>query len=172
MIYQFDDDEIEYYRRMAEKRCLPKREAGVVDRLVAKHLDRIENDLLGLLGEAAVGEFLNIGVNTHDGLHGDGGVADFEYGGFTVQVKATKHSDGGLLFQSRNHFKADVAILAIVDRKVRGRVALAGWVDRGYFLKHHTNRDLGYGKCAYMPQKDLFPIETFHYDCPMVERNV
>jgi hypothetical protein len=59
----FYDHEIDFYREFGRRRYNRMRAVGAVDRLYAKHLDRIENDLLGLLGEAAVAELLGVPMN-------------------------------------------------------------------------------------------------------------
>lgn len=157
----FNPLEMDLYRRIAEGRYYPKRKAGVVDRLVAVHLDRIENDLLGLMGEAAVAGLLGLAIDPSDSIHGDGGITDFEKGGYTIQVKTSWHQKGGLLFRTRESFKADIGVLVVTDGRIGDSVKMAGWTLRRVFHDHAEDRNLGgYGKSAYLPQEKLYPMHS------------
>lgn len=161
IVADFTQFEMDLYRKVAEGRYYPKRNAGVVDRLVAVHLDRIENDLLGLMGEAAVAGLLGLSIDASDSIQGDGGVTDFMKCGYRIQVKTTWHKHGGLLFRNRDAFKADIGILATVDKKIEKSVSLVGWTLRNTFHNHAENRSLGgYGLSAYLEQAKLYPIDS------------
>lgn len=155
----FSPLEIDLYRKIAEGRYYPKRNAGVVDRLVAVHLDRIENDFLGLMGEAAVAGLLGLSIDASDSIQGDGGVTDFMKCGYRIQVKTSWHFDGGLLFRSREAFKADIGVLVVKNGRASDSVKIAGWTLRRVFHDHAENRNLGgYGLSAYLEQAKLYPI--------------
>lgn len=159
IIAEFSEQELEIYRLAAMGRCLPKRAMGISnDGLVAKHLAGVDNDLLGILGEAAVGAVLGIRADLESHLGGDGGVTDLEYRGYTIQVKSSWHWNGGLLFTKVADFKADIGVLAVIDKTLDGFIRIAGWIPRRKFAEKAQYRDLGLGKCAYMYQNDLYPI--------------
>lgn len=156
----FYPHEIDIYRRLAEMRFFPKRQAGVVNQLVAKKLEGVENEMLGILGEAAVAEFVGARIHSDASLYGDGGVSDLEVNGKTIQVKTSWHRHGGLLFMNRFKFKADVAVLSVTNKKLDGLVKVVGWTTRQQFMERAVDRDLGYGPCAYFEQHWLYPIHS------------
>lgn len=160
ILAEFNAIELEMYREMAKGRYYPMRRIGAVDRLYATHLDRIDNDLLGILGEAAVGALLELPIHMVEGDGGDGGVKDFERDGYTIQVKTTWHPTGGLIFPTKDKCKADIAVLCTIDRKLGSSVKIVGWTTRMKFQGEAEYRDLGLGRCAYMKQSDLYSI---HY---------
>jgi len=158
MFYQH---EIDFYRQIGERRYKMMRHAKVVDRLIAKNVDVVQNELLGLLGEAAVAELLGTEVRTAmNGYEGDGGISDMEVAETTVQVKTSWHRFGGLLFMNRWKFKADVGVLAVTNKKLDGLVMLPGWTTREEFREIAADRLINDRPCAYLDQNRLRPIHT------------
>jgi hypothetical protein len=156
----FYDHEIDFYREFGRRRYNRMRAVGAVDRLYAKHLDRIENDLLGLLGEAAVAELLGVPMNLTESDCGDGGIYDLTINQQTVQVKTSWHNHGGLVFPNRFKCRADVAVLCVTNKKLQGLVKVVGWVTREEYRANAVDRDLGMGVCAYLDQYSLRPIQS------------
>lgn len=150
----FSPEEMARFEHLAEGRFLPKRAAGI-DRGFIPPQDGVANDLLGIMGEAAVGDLLGTGFDETISLSGDGGVVDLEKDGITVQVKTTWYSTGRLLFNHAVHFQADLAVLVIkvADTAVR----IAGWIPREEFLAICESADFNYGRRAYVEQSDLYP---------------
>lgn len=110
----------------------------------------------GLLGEWAIAKTLDLGINLDIYLGGDGG-RDFTYQGYTIDVKTTRAKY--LLFQSLDHFQADVAILVkLMDYYT---LDIQGVISRKKFQETHEMMTFGYAyNCAVPPEK-LLPIEDF-----------
>lgn len=158
-IVDFTQTELRHYRKLAVDRYEPKRRAGVVDRLIDTSLDRVENDLLGILGEAAVGQFIGVKINSDDSLSGDGGVSDLDKNGVTIQVKTTWYQSGRLLFKDAGGCKADVAVL--VTRVTDSRVRIVGFIPMDQFLaicEIGFNRRQAAVSCR---QEELYPMRSF-----------
>lgn len=154
-IVSFSVPEVAHYRRLAELRHNPKRAAGIKRDFVTKQ-DGVENDFIGILGEAAVGAFLGIGFDETISLAGDGGVKDLELDGTTIQVKTMYSHGSRLMFNDKADFLADVAVL--VRRLDDRRAEILGWIPRQEFLIICGQEDFGYGMRHFVPEKELYPI--------------
>ena len=151
--------EIAHLRKLAVDRYEPKRRAGVVDRLIDTSLDRIDNDLLGLMGEAAVGQFLSVPINSDDSLTGDGGVSDLEKDGVTVQVKTTWHQTGRLLFKDAHGCMADVAVL-VTKTGNPNRLRIVGFIPLDEFLLVCEKGFNGRAEAVSVTQDELYPMRA------------
>jgi hypothetical protein len=90
--------------------------------------------------------------------------------GRKVEVKATMPWGRYLLFSNLDHFKADLAILTLVDESgPLVRVTLAGWCSKKDFLKRHTIEPVteAFGPQPVMDRRDLRPMDDLG---PMLDR--
>lgn len=114
-------------------------------------------ELLGMKAEIAVAKALNCDFSPfHLGID-DG--ADMWLGGYSIDVKASFHQNGQLLFKSREAFRADCAILAIATDQ-DDVINIIGGCTKNRFIGEAENVDLGRGPCWVMKQQNLSPIET------------
>ena len=108
-------------------------------------------DLIGVKAEMAVAKVFDIDYNPFQ-LGVDSG-KDLWLGDISVDVKATFHGDGRLLFKTRNAFKADCAVLVCVnDPEI---LDVVGCITKKTFRKECQEGDLGHGACVYVWQESL-----------------
>jgi hypothetical protein len=139
-------DTLQRISAIAAYRQEQKRKRGQINQKISKSSD-LEIEICGLRGEFSVAQYYNIEPNLM--TEADGGV-DLIINGKTVDVKYTKYGDGDLVFTSRSHFKADIAILAVEETATR--IELKGWIDRKRFL----------AECLYhKPHKEGERFTTF-----------
>jgi hypothetical protein len=123
-----------------------------------------EVDVLGMMGEYAVAEYLGASVDESIHMHGDNGT-DLTFRGHTVSVKYNHRWRGFLMVEERqgddihsglvNDLKTDLIVLShgkcmppktCVCRDAGGIVVvLAGWLTRDEFISTASHRDLGLG---------------------------
>ena len=114
-------------------------------------------DVLGLKAECAVAKLFGL-ENRTQALGIDSG-QDVWFGEFSIDVKATFHQTGVLLFKSAEAFKADCAVLVTVTDEPEVMNVIGG-ISRKLFLERHRQADLGRGVCLVMGQDEIWPIET------------
>lgn len=95
----------------------------------------LEIDRMGAYGEYACCALYGIPFNWRDDRP-DGDI-DGVLWDKTVQIKTTPSGNRLLLFRDLDHFRADLAVLALVDM-ARRRVRVAGWVSRLDFERRHA----------------------------------
>lgn len=113
-------------------------------------------DLLGIKAEIATAKLLSLHYNAAKLGIDDG--SDLWFGDTSIDVKATFHQSGRLLFKSVDAFRADCAILVTATDQ-EDVMAVVGGVSRKAFAERHTVEDLGHGQCCTMPQSAVWPIE-------------
>ena len=76
----------------------------------------------------------------------------------SIDVKATKYATGKLIFRNLNVFKADIAVLAIVDGYT---IKVVGGCTRDFFVENHVMEKLNpaYPPTATLDQKKLSSVE-------------
>jgi len=86
----------------------------------------------------------------------DDGV-DMWVGDVSIDVKATFHETGRLLFKSQDAFNADLAIL-VTKTEAEDVMNVVGGVGRATFLREAAQIDLGRGLCYVMDQVELMTM--------------
>jgi hypothetical protein len=132
------------------------RASGVVNQKRAGN-SAMDVEFLGMKAEIAVAKILNADFSPFDLGIDDG--ADMWLGGYSIDVKASFHTNGQLLFKSREAFRADCAILAIAADE-DDVMNIIGGCTRNRFINEAENVDLGRGPCWVMKQHNLSPIEA------------
>jgi len=113
-------------------------------------------DLLGLKAEMAVAKALQLPYRASD-LGIDSG-ADMWSEDVSIDVKATYHKSGKLLFKSLDSFVAEYAILVTISDD-EDLMRIVGGMGRDRFKLEAVETDLGRGICWVVPQDILTPIE-------------
>ena len=111
-------------------------------------------DLLGVKAELAVAKCLGI-PHFHQPGFDDG--SDMYLGDISIDVKATFHASGHLLFRTAEHFKASCAVL-VTSTDADDVMLLAGWLPRKQFLERAFEIDLGGGPTLACRQNKLLPM--------------
>ena len=131
------------------------RASGVANQKRAGESDD-DLDKLGLKAEMAVAKCLGLTYSPQS-LGIDNGI-DMWFGDVGIDIKATFHPSGKLLFKSLEAFKADAAIL-VTKTDEADVMDVIGGVMRNKFQTHAQQVNLGRGLCWIMPQDELSPIE-------------
>ena len=85
---------------------------------------------------------------------------DLWWNDISVDVKSS--STGFLIFDTLNHFKADIAIhTELVDNNT---VKIFGWIEREKFIAESWDQDFGYGPRKVLTPDKLRPTETINED--------
>ena len=123
-----------------------------------------ESDLLGVMGEYAVSNYLKIPFDTQVNLNGDGGEVDLWLGDWSIQVKATKYHSGRLVFNTLDEIKSLISILTVCDIGTKS-INICGYISNKDLLKKMYEKDLGFGIRYCVNQEDLKDISwlTFYY---------
>jgi hypothetical protein len=118
-----------------------------------------EIDRIGCYGEYAVCALLGIPFNWRTD-RADNGI-DGTLWGKTVQIKTTETPKRLMVFQHDDHFKTDVAILALVTLDIR-TVQIAGWIGRKDYPKVRERGVIAADKVErpFVPMEKLRPIST------------
>jgi len=148
-------EEVAQCQQAAALRWQLARASGVVNQ--RKDTDSSDGDIdfVGIRAELAVAKALKVDYSPQS-LGIDAGV-DFFYEGIAVDVKATFHAEGHLLFKNPEAFVADIAILVTATEKVE-TMAIKGWISRDKFLDTAIKQDFGKGDCYIV--KRLSSIEN------------
>lgn len=114
-------------------------------------------DYLGLRAEIAVAKIFNADYDPNSrGI--DNGV-DMWIGGVGIDVKATFHQNGRLLFKSLDAFRARIAILATAGA-AENVVNVIGCISKETFAKKCSEFDVGKGIGYAVEQNDLEPLNA------------
>lgn len=111
-------------------------------------------DFLGVKAEMAVAKVFDVEYNPFQ-LGIDSG-KDLWLCDISIDVKATFHKNGKLLFKKPEAFKADCAVLVCEDSPET--LDVSGYIPREAFWMECKEGDLGHGVCVYMEQDTLEPI--------------
>jgi hypothetical protein len=156
LVVTLTPQELAEAHKAASGRWQLSRAAGIANQRRAAQTDA-EIDLLGIKAEIAVAKVLNCDYSPfHMGV--DSGM-DMWHGQASIDIKATFHGDGSLLFKSREAFKADCAILA-TKTDDEAKIRIIGGCSRQRFMREAENVNLGHGPCWIIQQQDLSPIEA------------
>ena len=147
--------EMSEVKQAAALRWQLARASGVVNQRKDIRSDA-DIDLLGLKAEMAVAKALQLPYRASD-LGIDSG-ADMWSEDVSIDVKATYHKSGKLLFKSLDSFVAEYAILVTIsdDEDV---MRIVGGMGRDRFKLEAVETGLGRGICWVAPQDILTPIE-------------
>ena len=115
----------------------------------------IKDDAVGLIGEAAVAQYLTVPFNADILNRGDGGI-DLVFRGYTIDVKTTPRRDGRLVFNTLAEFEANLAVLVTVDEE--WNCTLAGVISQLGFKREHYEKDLGFGLKVMVDQSALYNV--------------
>ena len=159
MLVKLTNRELSDARKAASGRWKLSRAAGVVNQKRAAESDE-DLDLLGIKAEIAVAKLLRLDYSPFD-LGIDDGM-DMWFGDKSIDVKATFHETGKLLFKSLEAFRADCGIL-VTKTQDDSVMNVAGGCSRQRFLQEAEHVDLGRGKCYVMQQENLQPIQQVWY---------
>ncbi|HAB27914.1 MAG TPA: hypothetical protein DCE27_09475 [Xanthomarina gelatinilytica] len=121
---------------------------------------RTELDIekLGAKGEYAVATLYNLNPPIASGW--DSGY-DLWFSGKSLQVKTTFHSDGQLLFRSKEKFIADFAILVVQDQSCPMKMIIVGASSKNYFFDHAVKKNLGNGDVYTLSQDKMAKPQEF-----------
>lgn len=150
---------LEFVKAMREA----KEKYNVTDKMFDRNNTSEGINIIGHLGEQAIGQALGFPVDTTVLVGGDNG-SDMTVGDITIQVKTSQLKS--LIFNAPWLFKSDIAILVqfVGEDKTRSeedpRFVIWGYVDKATFKQNHYKRDYGYGERLVMDAKDLLPIES------------
>jgi len=99
-------------------------------RKFAKNRSDWDIDFLGAKAEVAISMPLGCEINEDSkpksSSNYDMGI-DFSLNGLSIQVKATEHKNGRLIFKDSYEFNADIYILAYVNADI---IEVRGWISR------------------------------------------
>ena len=118
-------------RRAGSLRWQLSRAAGITDQQKGptKNNDKKYYDYIGIKGEMAVARLYDLEFDPYRGGIDDG--IDMFYEGVTIDVKSTNHTNGRLVFKSKDAFKAQIGILAVeIEDDLMG---VPGWIAREEF---------------------------------------
>lgn len=144
--------------RLAHERAGPKTELGLDTQRVWGG-SAVEDDILGLLGEIAVGEFLGEDINEWASLSGDAGEDLFISNLLSVEVKTGRRRGYRFALSGTDFsdFQADIGILAW---KLEGKeIGLSGWTTRVHFLKNCEIMDFGFGDRLAIEPENLLDMD-------------
>lgn len=143
------------------------REDKVKHRVVDKMFDRNNTsegiNIIGHLGEMAVGKLLDVPVDMEVRTGGDDG-NDLHLNGTSIQVKTSELRS--LIFNAPHLFKSDVAVLAqFIGKDKREswkdpRFIIWGWTTREFFLDNYYKHNFGYGERLVLDATELQPIDV------------
>lgn len=142
------DEEVQQTLDFIEALRKDKEQHGVTDRMFDKNNTSEGINIIGHLGEQAVGKVLGLPVDTTVLTGGDVG-HDMYIGSTSIQVKTSELTK--LIFNAKHLFKSDVAVLAqFVGKDKRKaqedpRFLIWGWIERKEFMRDYYTHDFGYG---------------------------
>lgn len=149
---------LDFIKRMREDKVAH----DVVDKMFDINNTSEGINIIGHLGEMAVGKVLNIPVDMEVRTGGDDG-NDMEYLGNTVQVKTSTLK--ALIFNAPHLFKSDMAILVqfIGEDKRQAekdpRFVIWGWMSREDFMEKHYAHNYGYGERMVVDSEYMLPLD-------------
>lgn len=129
------------------------RSSGVTDQQKAPQ-DNI--DLLGIKAELAVSKVLQLPYSPA-ALGIDNGT-DMWAGNWSIDVKASFHERGRLLFKSKESFRADMSVL-VTATDDPATMFIEGGISHKRFIAEAKAVNLGHGVCWIVERHELTPIE-------------
>ena len=154
MLVKLSPKEMSMCEQAATLRWQLARASGVVNQRRDQGRTDGDIDLLGIKAEMAVAKVFDIEYSPFQ-LGVDSG-KDLWLGDISIDVKATFHKNGRLLFKTRDAFKAYCAIL--VCEHTPEILDVAGCIPRKDFCTECQEGDLGHGICVYVEQETLQPL--------------
>ena len=139
-----------------------KQKHNVTDRMFDRNNTSEGINIIGHLGEQAIGQAIGITVDTTVMIGGDDG-SDMTHDGMTIQVKTSQLKS--LIFNAPWLFKSDIAIMVqfVGNDKTKSeedpKFKIWGYIDKATFLANHYKKDYGYGERLVMDVDQLKPIE-------------
>jgi hypothetical protein len=149
---------LEFVKAMREA----KQKHNVEDKMFDRNNTSEGINIIGHLGEQAIGQALGIPVDTTVMIGGDDG-SDMKVGDTTIQVKTSQLKS--LIFNASWLFKSDIAVQVqyVGNDKTKSeedpRFIIWGYIDKATFKANHYKKDYGYGERLVMDVSDLKPIE-------------
>jgi len=131
---------------------------GFSPRLENDRQSREEANIYGFRAEFAIARLFGLDPPEINVLT-DGGV-DLWIDDLSIDVKFSNNTNGPLIFDTADKFKANCAILVCRTEDPRN-MKIAGWMGKRDFCARAYSKDFGYGKRLVVDQKDLSPIEGF-----------
>jgi hypothetical protein len=115
---------------------------------------------IGMLGEIAVGKYLNIPVKTEILKGGDGGV-DMLYNGKSIQVKTRTFVKPPIyiLYTTLEEMVADWHILCTVESPTS--VGIHGFISKAKFVQKAELMNFGYNDCYAVDAKMMASMDQF-----------
>lgn len=148
---ELEPSEVKICHDIALLRHYSNRGANVTDRQRGKQ-DKIAIDIDGMIGEYAAAKLLNLFPDFTVGER-SGGYDLKTKTGHTVDVKATRRSDGQLLGEvKKKDAYCDLYMLMIVDDS---GATFAGWAWGHELFNEASLTDLGHGPTYALPQSKL-----------------
>jgi hypothetical protein len=150
---------LDFVKRMREDKVAHR----VTDRMFDRNNTSEGINIIGHLGEMAVGRLLDVPVDMEVRTGGDDG-NDMFVGETSVQVKTSELRS--LIFNAEHLFKSDIAVLAQFigkDKKESWkdpRFIIWGWVTKDFFLSNYYKHDFGYGVRLVLDATELNPIDS------------
>jgi hypothetical protein len=145
---------------VAKRRQVQKRGRNQKNQKIDSRKDLIV-EIEGLMGEYAASLIYDVPVNKD--YEADKGW-DLVIYGYKVDIKATRHLYGVLLFTSLKHFKADVGMLAVITSK--DTVKLSGWTTKMEFEAFSEYHPVKIGWKGYgLKQSQLYRMPSFIPGC-------
>ena len=154
MLVKLSPKEVSMCEQGATLRWQLARVSGVVNQRRDQGRTDDNIDFLGVKAEMAVAKVFGIEYSPFQ-LGVDSG-KDLWLGDTSIDVKATFHKKGKLLFKTLNAFKADYAIL--VCENGPQLLDVVGYIPREVFCMECQDDDLGHGACVSVEQYALQPI--------------
>jgi hypothetical protein len=156
------EETLQFVKAMREA----KEKHSVTDKMFDRNNTSYGINIIGHLGEQAIGQALGFPVDTTVLVGGDNG-SDMVIDGMTIQVKTSQLKS--LIFNQLWQFKSDIAILVqyVGEDKTKSeedpRFVILGYVDKATFKEKHYRKDYGYGERYVMDAQDLIPIESLQF---------
>lgn len=164
MLVKLSPKEMSVCEQAANLRWQLARASGVANQRRDQGRTDDNLDVLGVKAEMAVAKVFSIEFNPSQ-LGIDSG-KDLWLGEISIDVKATFHPTGKLLFKTRDAFKAHCAVL--VCENSPEILDVVGYIPRSDFLNECREDDLGHGACVTVKQDalrkihDLWRVSTEH----------
>ena len=152
---KFTNHEISQCRQAAMGRWQLARVSGIVNQRKDGGRDDYTIDFIGVKAEMAVSKVLKIDYSPHSLGVDDG--ADLYESDVSIDVKATFHKNGKMLFKSIDSFKADICVL-VVSPYNENEATVVGWATKSKFKEKAKIVDLGHGDCFVVEQHELLDL--------------
>jgi hypothetical protein len=156
------DEEVQQSLDFIKRMRKDKVKHNVTDKMFDRNNTSEGINIIGHLGEMAVGRVLQTPVDMEIRTGGDDG-NDLTHNGKTIQVKTSTLKS--LIFNAAHLFKSDIAILVQFIGKDKTeswkdpRFLIWGWVSREEFMTKHYTHDFGYGERLVLDFNHLENLE-------------